>query len=168
MRASGPALAVGTVHVAPQDMTIPDSIQVIHSTAESGQVVATVHLPRAGEYLLEVVRLYDNFSLETPELLRNCISRRITQPTFVGRVHLPNVPNISRSADGVETSPFEYWTAQPPAQVWTRMQMMHLQAGTACSGVFVHSQLPSSGTTALLRNHSLIRTHNVWTLPLDF
>ena len=149
MRASGPALVRGGVHVSTSDVSIPGTVHVIHTPVLSGRLVASVHLPQPGEYLLEVIQMYDNVTMSVPPgapLPMPCISQKVKQPVFVGRVLVPQVGKHNQV----------HWIAQPPSPVWTRMQMMDIQGDMGCAPVFAHSSFdktPAESASGLLQHH---------------
>ena len=129
VRASGPALCLGSVHWTDRPIELDAAVQVLHRTSD---FLATSHryvrlvLPLAGEYLLEAIQIYDAFNL-TSHMRTTCTSADLT-PRFVGRRRV-----TAEEAASLPTSamPERLWVGEPLTQLWTRhQQCSHISSGT--------------------------------------
>jgi hypothetical protein len=129
VRASGPALCLGSVHWADRPIELDAAVQVLHRTSDflaSSHRYVRLVLPLAGEYLLEAIQLYDAFNL-TSHKRTTCTSADLT-PRFVGRRRV-----TAEEAASLPTSamPERLWVGEPLTQLWTRhQQCSHISSGT--------------------------------------
>jgi hypothetical protein len=86
VRASGPALCLGSVHWTDRPIELDAAVQVLHRTSDflaSSHRYVRLVLPLVGEYLLEAIQLYDAFNL-TSHMRTTCTSADLTLALLAG------------------------------------------------------------------------------------
>ena len=91
VRASGPALAMGTVAYAKDAISMPAYFDVLQSEGIPlhSRMVATLNLSVPGVYTVEALRLYDNLTdVRSPAMQQKCVSDTVERPVLIARVLL--------------------------------------------------------------------------------
>jgi len=162
LRASGIALAKGSVTMRPLGrggavQNLPAGMVVVHASRPQGRVavaVGSVGLDVPGEYFIEVIKLFDSFSLAKPtsQLARVCVRAGVEQPVFIARYRLASGRAVDR-----HSAPQWIADAAPGyAPLWTRVQQCRPHG--ACEPDFLQAH-PDPSTPLLTNNRAHLRSY---------